>query len=72
MQESITVSIPKEIKRALDRERKAKGLSRSALVSDALKKYLALRDLNQLREKMRPKAQAHGIYTDEDVFARVS
>jgi metal-responsive CopG/Arc/MetJ family transcriptional regulator len=72
MQESITISIPKEIKRALDRERKAKGISRSAVVSDALKKYLALREIAELRQKMIPKARAQGIYSDEDVFARVS
>ena len=72
MQENITVSIPREVKRALDRERKAKGLSRSAVVSEALKKYLALRDLAVLRKKMIPHARSQGIYTDEDVFVRVS
>jgi metal-responsive CopG/Arc/MetJ family transcriptional regulator len=58
MQESITVSIPKEIKQALDREHKAKGISRSAVVSDALKKYFALREIAELRQKMIPKARA--------------
>ncbi len=72
MMDSITITIPKRLKEELDRERKAEGLSRSAIVSEALKKYLTLRKLESLRQKMIPKARAQGIYTDEDVFARVS
>ncbi|MFI5201194.1 MAG: ribbon-helix-helix protein, CopG family [Candidatus Kapaibacterium sp.] len=72
MNESITISIPKRLKRTLDRERKAKGISRSSLVVDALQRYLTIQKLEDLREKMIPRARAQGIYTDEDVFSRVS
>jgi predicted transcriptional regulator len=72
MQESITISLPSNIKKTLDKERKARGLSRSAVVSAALNKYLTLLEIGSLREKMIPKAQAQGIFTDEDVFARLA
>ena len=72
MKENISISIPKNLKQALDKEGKAEGLSRSAIVVEAVKKYLAVRKIQGLRRTMIPKAQAQGIYTDEDVFARVS
>jgi len=72
MNESITISIPKRLKVALDKERKAEGLSRSAVVAEALAKHLTVRKLEALRRKMVPKARARGIRTDEDVFAIVS
>jgi metal-responsive CopG/Arc/MetJ family transcriptional regulator len=72
MKESISISIPKDIKRALDKEGKAEGISRSAVVVEALKKYLGVRKIESIRSKMIPKARSQGIYTDEDVFARLS
>ena len=37
-----------------------------------IKEYLFFRRFRLLRERMVPKAQARGIYTDQDVFERVS
>lgn len=69
---SITVSLPSELVREIDKEMKKEGLSRSAVVVGALRKYLTIRKLRALNKKMSAKARAQGIYTDEDVFARVS
>ncbi len=46
--------------------------STSDVVRDSLQKYLAVEQMNRLREKLRPRAEAAGFLTDEDVFKAVS
>ena len=48
------------------------GKSRSGVVREAVRRQLALERFRKLRERLVPKARAHGIYTDEDVFKLVS
>jgi len=72
MQETITVTLSTEIKLALDDVTRKEGVSPSDLIGEAVKEYLFFRRFRLLRERMIPKAQAQGIYTDQDVFDRVS
>jgi metal-responsive CopG/Arc/MetJ family transcriptional regulator len=72
MQETITITLPEETKLVLDGVRREEGVSLSELVSEAIKEYLFFRRFRLLRERMIPKARAQGIYTDQDVFERVS
>jgi metal-responsive CopG/Arc/MetJ family transcriptional regulator len=72
MRETITISLPEEIKTALDEAMREAGQSRSELIHEALRDYLFVRKFRLLREHMIAKAQAQGIYTDQDVFDRVS
>lgn len=72
MQETITVNLPKEVRSALDDVTSKEGISPDDLISEAIKEYLFFRRLRSLRERMIAKAQMQGIYTDQDVFNRVS
>jgi metal-responsive CopG/Arc/MetJ family transcriptional regulator len=72
MRESISISLPEEIKAELDRFSEAQGVSRSDTVRAALQEYLFLRKLRALRARMMPIAEAQGVFTDEDVFRLVS
>jgi predicted transcriptional regulator len=72
MQEQITVSVPSEIKVALEELTRSAGASSDELVGEAIKQYLFLRRFRTLRERMAPSARAQGIVTDQDVFDRVS
>jgi Arc/MetJ-type ribon-helix-helix transcriptional regulator len=72
MGESITVNLPAEIKAEVDAFIKEHGLSRSDFVRDAIREYLLVRRFHELRARMVPHAQAQGVFTDEDVFERVS
>ncbi len=72
MQETITITLPAEIKPALDEVTRKEGISLSELVAEAVKEYLFFRQFRLLRERMIPKAQTQGIYTEQDVFDRVS
>lgn len=72
MRESISVSLPESVKAELDRFTQAEGISRSDLIRQALQEYLLVRKFRTLRSRMMLQAQAQGIYTDEDVFERIS
>ncbi|MEW5927290.1 MAG: ribbon-helix-helix domain-containing protein [Gemmatimonadota bacterium] len=72
MRESISVSLPEEIKEALDELSEAEGVTRSEVVREALHEYIYVRRLRKLRSRLMPYAEAQGVYTDEDVFREVS
>jgi len=72
MQETITFTLPGDVKLALDDVTRKEGISSSELISEAIKQYLFLRQFRLLRERMIPKAEAQGIRTDQDVLNRVS
>jgi len=72
MRQSVTISLSKELKKALDESCAEQGLSRSDLVRESLQDYLFVRRFRQLRARLVAKARARGIYTDEDVFSHVS
>jgi hypothetical protein len=56
----------------LDEMRRREGASLNELVIKAIEEYLFAHQFRLLRERMVPKAQEQGIYTDQDVFERVS
>lgn len=72
MQEAITVTLPAEIRPAVDKATQEEGISTDELVAEALREYLLFRRFRLLRERLVPAAQAQGILTDQDVFDRVS
>ena len=72
MQQTITVTLHEETKFALDDATRQEGISPSELIGEAVKEYLFFRRFRLLRERMIPQAQAQGVYTDQDVFERVS
>ena len=72
MRESISISLPEDIKAELDRFSESEGVSRSDTVRAALQEYLFIRRLRALRAEMMPYAEAQGVFNDEDVFRIVS
>ena len=72
MRESISISLPADLKDELDQATAADGISRSDLVREALRTYLFARRFRALRYAMLPYAEARGVFTDEDVFNLVS
>jgi metal-responsive CopG/Arc/MetJ family transcriptional regulator len=69
---TLTVPLDEDLDRALDEAAKSRGLSRSDLVRDVLRRYLAVRRFEDLRKRIMPFAQAAGYLTDDDVFRDVS
>jgi metal-responsive CopG/Arc/MetJ family transcriptional regulator len=72
MRESISISLPAELKADLDRFTEAEGVSRSDLFREALREYLFVRRFRALRRELMPYAEAQGLFTDEDVFRAFS
>jgi Arc/MetJ-type ribon-helix-helix transcriptional regulator len=72
MRETITISVPEEIKAEIDRIVQEEGISRSDVVRESLRDYLFVRSFRRLRARLMAKALARGVVTDEDVFDRVS
>ena len=67
-----SLSVPESIKQKLDWVIKKDYLNQSDIIREALRQYFARQEFHQLRQFMVPEAESQGIYTDEDVFCRVS
>lgn len=72
MRETITVSLPSDVKSELDALAEQNGVARSELIRNAVQDYIFFHRSRALRERMMAEAQAQGLFTDEDVFERIS
>jgi len=66
-----SVRIKPEILKMLNRFVK-KGINRSFIINEALRRYLLREEFESVRNTLVPKAKEKGIYTDEDVEKRLS
>ena len=72
MRETIQISLPGSLRTRLDQMVETVQITRNEVVREALRQYLQREEFQRLRRVMIPQAQAQGIYTDEDVFRRIS
>lgn len=72
MSKKITIRLDEALARSLDDTVRRTGRTRSDIVRDALRRQLAVAAFETVRERLIPLAEAHGWYTDEDVFRDVS
>jgi CopG family transcriptional regulator/antitoxin EndoAI len=72
MRESVTISLPGDLKKKLDQATKRGHVNRSDIVREALRQYFALQEFRGIRAKAVAEAEARGIFTDEDVFKEIS
>ena len=68
----LTVRLDQKLLRQLARAARQSGRSRSELVRDALRRQLAPAQLDDLRRRVMPLAEARGYLTDEDISRDVS
>jgi len=69
---TITISVPEQMRSELDKLSRSDGVSRSDIIRESLRDYLFVRRFRSMRKSMMSKASANGVYTDQDVFERVS
>jgi predicted transcriptional regulator len=72
VRDTVTISLPPAVRRELDRIAAQEGLSRSDVLRASLEDYFFVRRFRALRQRMMARAEAQGIFSDEDVFDRVS
>ncbi len=70
MRETVTISIPGEIKKQLDKITSQEGITRSSIIRESLRDYLFIRQFRSLRKRMIEKSPR--VYTDQDIFNIVS
>lgn len=68
--EEITLRLPDDVSSALDEATREAGLSRNEIIEKALSDYLFVRKFRLLRERLA--SESENVYTDQDVFDRVS
>ena len=72
MTQTITVTLPADVKQAVDELSQKEGVPPDEVVGQAVKQHIFLRQFRSLRERMSAKAKSQGIVTDQDIIDRVS
>lgn len=68
----LTVRLPEDLRKELDRLCRQQNRPASEVVRDSLRRYIATERFRLLRRKTLPFAEAHGFLADEDVFEAIS
>jgi predicted transcriptional regulator len=72
MEQSLTITLPADVRQALDDFAREEGMLPEVVVEEAVKEHLFLRRFRLLQERMSENARKQGVLTDQDVFDRVS
>ncbi len=72
MRQTMTISLPMDLKKEVDVLVKQQGLSRSDIMRQSLDDFIYFKKLDELHRKMTLKAVKNGIRSEQDVFDRVS
>ena len=72
MRTTLTIRLPFEMRKEIARAAGRCELSESEFVRRAVQTQIWNDAFEESRRKLIPKARARGIYTDEDVFKRLS
>lgn len=72
MKTMLTVRLTPELGRQLEKVSKAENIPISDIVRESLSRYVAVLRFGELQKKAVKRARAQGIYTDEEVFKRLS
>ena len=72
MKQNVTISLPEKINSDLGKIARDEGISKSQIVRNALEDYIFIKKFRSLRSKMVAKAQAQGVFTDDNVFENIS
>ena len=68
----LSIRLDGDLDRLLGKASRQAGRSRSEVARDALRRQLRLTQLDAIRRRMMPLAEARGFLTDEDVFEKIT
>ena len=69
---SLTIRLDKDLDALLTKASQRSGKNRSVIAREALRRQLRLEQLEEIRKRVMPFAEARGYLTDEDVFSQTS
>jgi len=72
MRETVTISLTNEMKKKLDEIAYGENKNRSEIIKAALKQYFSVLEFRRIRNLMIPKAEKAEIFSEDDVYKRVS
>jgi predicted transcriptional regulator len=72
MRQTLTIRLPDNLRKELQKISKEESKPMSDLVRESLQRYISIYRFRQLRNKALPFAESQGILTDEDVFDVIS
>ena len=72
MNNIISIRVPNDLRKELQKISKDEAKPVSDLVRESLKRYIAIYRFHKLRDMVLPFAESQGILTDEDVFKKIS
>ena len=72
MRDTLTISLPTKLRRDVARSAKRQKITASEFVRDAVQRKLWQDSFDELCRAVEPKARKMGLYTDEDVFKKIS
>ncbi|MCK4557959.1 MAG: ribbon-helix-helix protein, CopG family [Candidatus Aminicenantes bacterium] len=72
MRQTLTIRLPDNLRKELQKISKEESKPMSDLVRESLQRYISIYKFRRLRNKVLPFAESQGILTDEDVFNVIS
>ena len=69
---TLTIRLDDKLDRELNRLAKTQHKTKSELARELLRRHILVRQLDEIRNKLRPYAEAAGTLTDEDFFRDIS
>lgn len=69
---TLTIRIDDKLERALNRLAKSQYKTKSEVARELLRRYILVRKLDEVRDQLKPYAEAAGYLTDEDFFHDIS
>lgn len=70
--DTLSIRLSQRLQERLAQLSKQEDRPADDIVRDALDRYFSLTELQRLRDRLRPHAEARGILTDDDIFRIVS
>lgn len=72
MKSTITVRLSPQLGKQLEKVSKEEHVAVSDIVRESLARYVSVLRFHELQKRAVKRARSQGVYTDEDVFKRLS
>jgi predicted transcriptional regulator len=69
---TLTIRIDDKLEQELNRLAESQHKTKSEVARELLRRYILVRELDEIRERLKPYAEAAGYLTDEDFFRDIS
>lgn len=69
---TLTIRLDEQLETELNELARSQHKTKSEVARDILRRHLLLREIDAVREKLKPYAEASGYLTDEDFFRDIS